>query len=218
MRIFVIGIAIIVAVASHDTTAQQPTNPATLDFTCHGYDEGNTRAYNCIPDAASESSMPTFVPPVGSSCNGGRIDEFPAGRLVFQIRCQEGWTNAGTGPDFFSKPIGATRVRIESTFHGYSANFIVWCRNPSTSLVVNELIGRAWGNSGTIGIYRMANCQEVEVRTEGDVQWSFSQEESLTAFTPMRSWANITGAGGELSADALADLATATEAERSTPR
>ena len=90
----------------------------------------------------------------------------------------------------------------------------MWCRNPSTSLVVNELIGRGWGNSGTIGIYRMANCKEVEVTTEGDVQWSFSQEESLTAFTPVRSWANVTGAGGELSADALAALARATEAER----
>ena len=113
MRTLVVATMIVATVAFHSPSAQQPTNPATLDFTCHGYDEGNTRAYNCIPDAASESSMPTFVPPVGSTCNGGRIDEFPAGRLVFQIRCQEGWTRSGTGPDFFSKPIGATRVRIE---------------------------------------------------------------------------------------------------------
>ena len=86
-RLFVI-VAIAVACLS-STTAQQPTIPSTLDFTCHGYDEGDTRAYNCIPAPGSESSMPTFVPPVGSTCNGGRIDEFPAGRIVFQIRCQE---------------------------------------------------------------------------------------------------------------------------------
>ena len=75
-------VAVIIAVASlSSATAQQPTVPATLDFTCHGYDEGATRAYNCIPAAGQESSMPTFVPPAGSTCNGGRIDEFPAGRL-----------------------------------------------------------------------------------------------------------------------------------------
>ena len=216
-------VAVIVAVASlSSATAQQPTVPATLDFTCHGYDEGATRAYNCIPAAGQESSMPTFVPPVGSTCNGGRIDEFPAGRLVFQIRCQEtlaapspsAWSRSGTGPNFFTKPIEAVRVRIESSFTGRAGNFIVWCRSPSTSLIVNELIGSAFGNSGTVGIYRMANCQEVEVDTEQSANWTFSQEQSLKAFTPPRSWANVTGAGGGLSADALAALAKATDAER----
>ena len=77
-----------VAVAFVSPIAQEPTVPSMLNFTCHGYDEGVTRAYNCIPAAGHEGSMSTFVPPVGSSCNGGRIDEFPAGRLVFQIRCQ----------------------------------------------------------------------------------------------------------------------------------
>ena len=94
-----LAVAFVVAVASlSSATAQQPTVPATLDFTCHGYDEGATRAYNCIPAAGQESSMPTFVPPVGSTCNGGRIDEFPAGRLVFQIRCQE--HASASGADF----------------------------------------------------------------------------------------------------------------------
>ena len=214
-------VIVVVSVAwLSSVTAQQPTVPATLDVTCHGYDEGVTRAYNCIPAAGQESSMPTFVPPVGSTCNGGRIDEFPAGRIVFQIRCQEtatsttAWGRSGTGPDYFTKPLGVTRVRIESTFSGSSANFIVWCYNPRTSLVVNELIGSLWGNSGTVGIYRMADCGEVEVDTDQDVSWSFSQNLSLKAFTPPRSWTNVTGAGGELSADALAALARATDAER----
>ncbi len=79
----------VVLFSLQSATAQQPTMPSMLDFTCHGYDEGATRAYNCIPAAGQEHAMPTFVPPVGSTCNGGRIDEFPAGRLVFQIRCQE---------------------------------------------------------------------------------------------------------------------------------
>ena len=88
MRMLLIAVAVVVAFFV-SPTAQERTVPSALDFTCHGYDEGVTRAYNCIPAAGQEGSMPTFVPPVGSTCNGGRIDEFPAGRLVFQIRCQE---------------------------------------------------------------------------------------------------------------------------------
>lgn len=67
-----------------------PTSPATIDVTCHGYDEGATRAYNCIPVASQQHLLATFVPPVGSACNGGQVAEFPPGRIVFQIRCQDG--------------------------------------------------------------------------------------------------------------------------------
>ena len=88
MRPFLIATTIVMAF-SLPSFAQERTVPAQLDFTCHGYDEGTTRAYNCIPAEGHEQSMSTFVPPAGSTCNGGRIDEFPAGRRVFQIKCQE---------------------------------------------------------------------------------------------------------------------------------
>ena len=72
-------------------TAQSPqTEPPTLDLTCHGYDEGNTRAYNCIPLPEQQIHMLTFVPEVGSLCNQGSVQEFPPGRIVFQIRCSDG--------------------------------------------------------------------------------------------------------------------------------
>ena len=74
--------------------AQPPTNPPRIDVTCHGYDEGATRAYNCIPVASQQHLLATFVPPVGSACNGGQVAEFPPGRIVFQIRCDDD----GTGP------------------------------------------------------------------------------------------------------------------------
>ena len=66
------------------------TTPPVLDFTCHGYDEGATRAYNCIPKPSQQYHMRTFVPAVGSACDGGSIAEFPPGRVVFQIRCRNG--------------------------------------------------------------------------------------------------------------------------------
>ena len=71
-----------------DSGAALPTAPPTLDFTCHGYVEpGGTRAYNCIPLPDQQHHMRTFVPLPGSPCNQGSVQEFPPGRIVFQIRC-----------------------------------------------------------------------------------------------------------------------------------
>ena len=229
-RIAAIGVVGVLLTTLSSVAAAQPrTTPATIDVTCHGYDEGATLAYNCIPVASQQHLLATFVPAVGSACNGGQVAEFPPGRIVFQIRCDDtgtgappttpmpaGWTASGRGPNFFTKPINAVRVRIRSSFSGSSANFIVWCRTPSNSLVVNELIGSRWDNNGTEGVYRMANCTEVEVSTDQNAQWWLSQE-SGTAFTPPRSWTSVTGTEGDLSVDALAALAKAIDIERSVP-
>ena len=204
--------------------AQTRTNPPTLDFTCHGYNEAQrgTRAYNCIPKPEQQHLMTTFVPSPGSACDEGQVNEFPPGRIVFQIRCQDSgdgptrpvWSKEGTGPAYFGKPLSVVRVRITSKFSGRAGNFIVRCAAPRQSLIVNELIGSSFGNDGTVGVYRMADCNEVEVDTEQTAHWTFREERALTAFTPARSWANVAGAGSGLQAEALAALATAVEAER----
>ena len=207
------------------------TSPLTLDLTCHGYNEGaarGTRAYNCIPVPSQQRYMRTFVPPVGSACDRGRIAEFPAGRIVFQIRCRDGvraqsaaWSHAGRGPASFVKSADTPRVWVRAAFSGSSAHFSVWCRSPREQLVVNELLGRAWGNDGTNGIYGMAGCGEVEVDTGSaeDVGWSFTQELDATALWPPRSWEQAIGADGALSPpDALEDLDAAVELERLWPR
>ena len=98
-----IAVAVVVGVlliALSPATAQPPTTPATIDVTCHGYDEGATRAYNCIPVAHQQSLLATFIPPVGAVCNGGKVAEFPPGRIVFQIRCDDsgGTTDPPTPP------------------------------------------------------------------------------------------------------------------------
>ena len=199
-----------------------PTTPPTLDLTCHGYDEGATRAYNCIPVPSQQHHMGTFVPAVGSACDQGSIAEFPAGRIVFQIRCRDGslgqsaaWWHSGQGPGFFVKPTGTPRVWVRTSFLGSSVHLSVWCRAPQENLVVNELLGTSWGNDGTSGIYGMAGCREVEVDTAGeDLQWWFAQELAATALTPPRSWEQVTGADSALPVEALQDLATAAELER----
>ena len=198
------------------------TTPLTLDLTCHGYDEGATRAYNCIPEPSQQHHMRTFVPAVGSACDRGNIAEFPPGRIVFQIRCHDGspgqsasWSYSGQGRDSFVKPVETPRVWVRTSFSGSSARLSVWCRAPQENLVVNELLGTSWGNDGTSGIYGMAGCRVVEVDTEGeDLQWRFTQELAATALTPPRLWERVTGAGTALGAAALQDLATAADLER----
>ena len=227
VRIAVAAVGVVLF-AVPPASAQPPTSPPTIDVTCHGYDEGATRAYNCIPVASQQHLLATFVPAVGSVCNGGQVAEFPPGRIVFQIRCDDagggggptpvpaGWSASGQGPSYFNKPIDVVRVRIESKFSGHAGNFIIWCRAPASDLIVNELIGSGFGNDGTVGVYRMAQCTDVEVDTEQNASWTFTQEGG-TAFTPTRSWTEVTGAGGDLSVDALVALATAVEVERSVP-
>ena len=99
----VVGVLLI---ALSPASAQPPTDPATIDVTCHGYDEGATRAYNCIPVASQQHLLATFVPPVGSACNGGQVAEFPPGRIVFQIRCDD--AEGGTGPPTTTPPTTPT--------------------------------------------------------------------------------------------------------------
>ena len=178
------------------------TSPLTLDLTCHGYDEGATRAYNCIPVPSQQRYMRTFVPAVGSACDRGSIAEFPAGRIVFQIRCRDGspgqsaaWRHSGQGPESFVKPIDTPRVWLRTSFSGSSVHLSVWCRAPQENLVVNELLGTSWGNDGTNGIYGMAGCREVEVDTGGgeDLQWWFTQDLAATgvdttAFVGASDW------------------------------
>ena len=207
------------------TVEAQPgrTAPPAIDLTCYGYDEGATRAYNCIPEPSQQHHMRTFVPPVGSACDAGSIAEFPAGRIVFQIRCRDGsrgqtaaWSHWGRGPASFDMPEDASeRFWVHTAFSGSSVHFVVRCRAPQQRVVVNELLGRSWGNSGTNGIYGMAGCREVEVDTGGqDLQWWFTQELAATALMPPQSWEQVTGAGGALPAQALQDLAGAVDLER----
>lgn len=234
--------AVGVLVVASPADAQTPTVPATIDVTCHGYDEGATRAYNCIPVASQQSLLATFVPPVGSRCDGGRVAEFPPGRIVFQIRCNDGqspeptgpWSASGLGPESgIRMPDGIRRLRIVSRYTGGWARFVVRCQvedSPSYHIsVVNELIGSAWDNQGSDGIYGVANCgtgrsvpagvrQLLVEATDSQVEWTLTEDRAQTAISPPRTWEGVTGAGGNLSVEALADLATAVETERTMER
>ena len=221
--VFII-VVLLALFAVSTAAAQPPTDPPTIDVTCHGYDEGATRAYNCIPVASQQSLLGTFVPPVGSECNGGRIAEFPPGRIVFQIRCNDGpggttptgpWSRSGLGSETgIQKPDGIRRIRVVSRFTGSYSTFQVSCQASASSsyygvTIVNELVGSYYDNQGTDGIYGVANCLGPHFRVwtgDSQVEWTLTEDRAQTAISPPRTWEGVTGAGGNLSVEALARL------------
>ena len=156
LAVFFTAVGVLVVASPADAQAV-PTVPPTIDVTCHGYDEGATRAYNCIPVASQQSLLGTFVPPVGSECNGGSVAEFPPGRIVFQIRCNDGppteptgpWSASGLGNESeISMPAGIKRLRIVSRYTGTSSSFRVSCQPTLRTdgfgysiAIVSELVG-----------------------------------------------------------------------------
>ncbi|MCY4056707.1 MAG: FKBP-type peptidyl-prolyl cis-trans isomerase [Gammaproteobacteria bacterium] len=79
--------------------------------------------------------MHTFVPPVGSLCDSGRIDEFPPGRIVFQIRCQDGTTPPSVGLDvpFSIEDLMVGTGQEAMNGDALSANYAGWLYDPNAA-------------------------------------------------------------------------------------
>lgn len=201
-----------------------PTDPSRTWIYCWGYHVGAGRQYSCVSSVARQPIMESFLPAEGTQC-AGRIRGYSGGRTGIQLDCGDvgspaGWTRSGTGPDYFTKPASAVRVRITSSYSGSSENFVVWCEGPggSRALIVNEIVGTLFDNNGTDGVYRMRTrsepCTKVEVQHSVGVRWSFRQLDAATAYSPPRYWSHVTGAGSGWDAEALQHLAIAVEEER----
>lgn len=227
------GIALMLAVCllvAAPATAQPQTDPPTIVFTCHGYDEGTTRAYNCIPAANEQHLMARFVPPVGARCDQGSVAEFPAGRLVFQIRCFEDpnagggsgtpgpgkqlWSAAGQGSMTLSKPEDAARVRLRVEYRaGQSEHIALFCLVPNHVLITVLPVGTYWGAAATTRIIHMPLCTRLTVETDREVAWWLTEELGGTAASLQRDWTQEPG-NSDWPAKALADLAVVTELQR----
>ena len=205
----VVAVAGALLAVSSSVVAQTRTVPPTIDFTCHGYVETGrgTRAYNCIPVASQQPQMRTFVPPPGSPCTEGVIDEFPPGRIVFQIRCQDsgappprpGWTRSGSGPAILDLPQHIQRIRVEGAYSGDSENFVVWCgvTGDRGGLIVNEILGTSTIASGTrySGVHsarrsyggRGQPCRELQVEHSIGINWTISEVGANMLLPEMRT-------------------------------
>lgn len=82
------------------------------------------------------------------------------------------WTASGAGNDVLDKPRTVTRVRITGRYTANSSNFIVWC---NTQLVVNELLGTAWGRTTYEGTHATPSCTQVRIENSTGVAWTFTE-------------------------------------------
>lgn len=83
------------------------------------------------------------------------------------------WTMSGTGNTVFDMPTYVSRVRITGRYESNSTNFVV---RVGGRLVVNELLGRAWGATTYNGLH-LVSGGVTEITLSRDVAWTFTQEQ-----------------------------------------
>ncbi len=81
------------------------------------------------------------------------------------------WSRAGAGDTVFDMPTYIARVRITADYGGSSSNFIV---RIGGRLVVNELVGRSWGQPHFEGTYTTTGGV-VEITHSSGVAWTFAE-------------------------------------------
>ena len=82
-------------------------------------------------------------------------------------------SQSSTGNNVFDKPLYVTRVRITGTFTGFTSNFVVWCG--SSNLLVNELLGTAYGTTQYDGTHSTRGCTEIRIEISTGVSWSITE-------------------------------------------
>ena len=82
------------------------------------------------------------------------------------------YTKTGTGDNVFDIPSYVTRVKITGDYSGNSSNFIVYIAG---KLVVNELVGRGWGQTHFEGTYLIAGGGVAQVQLSSGVSWTVTE-------------------------------------------
>lgn len=81
------------------------------------------------------------------------------------------FTRSGTGNTVFDMPTYVARVRIRGTYTQFSSNFII---KIGGSLIVNELLGTAWGPTTYDGTH-LTQGGVVEITNSSGVAWSIEE-------------------------------------------
>lgn len=82
------------------------------------------------------------------------------------------FTRTGVGDAVFDMPLDVARVRIIGIYNGRSSNFIV---RIGGRLIVNELLGDAWGSRRYDGTLLTGGGGVVSITDSSGVQWSFEE-------------------------------------------
>ena len=81
------------------------------------------------------------------------------------------WERAGVGNTVFDMPTSISRVRIVGVYRSNSSNFIV---RVGGRLVVNELLGRSWGQERYEGVHQVTGGV-TEITNSSGVEWSVTE-------------------------------------------
>lgn len=85
------------------------------------------------------------------------------------------WTRSGIGNTVFDMPTYVARVHIVGKYTGHSSNFIIWINKPRT-LLVNELIGTAWGATTYDAIALTEGGGVVSIENSTGVEWTLTEQ------------------------------------------
>ena len=79
---------------------------------------------------------------------------------------------SGSGDTVFDMPLDVARIHIVGTYTGFSSNFIV---KIGGRLIVNELLGTAWGQTRYDGTLLTGGGGVVSITNSSGVSWSFEE-------------------------------------------
>jgi len=79
---------------------------------------------------------------------------------------------SGTGDSVFDMPLDVARVHIVGTYGGYTSNFVV---RIGGRLIVNELLGTAWGTTRYDGTLLTGGGGVVSITNSSGVSWTVEE-------------------------------------------
>lgn len=131
-----------------------------------------------IPAGGTREVVVWFSPTTTGAVSGSvRINsDHTAGsnQIAFSgrgVRTGPVWQRDGAGNTVFDMPAAISRVRIVGTYRSNSSNFIV---RVGGRLVVNELLGRSWGQERYEGVHQVSGGV-VAITNSSGVEWSFTE-------------------------------------------
>lgn len=97
------------------------------------------------------------------------------------------FSKTGTGDAVFDIPAGVTRIRIQGSYPGTSANFIVGIAKKN---VVNEIVGATRVPTAYDGVLKIAGGGAVVIANSGGVTWTFTEVKVVPVVAPSGTYAN----------------------------
>lgn len=179
-------------------TVQINTEPPDGQFTIHNDGNANLQVTSIggpcgIPTLsvigstnfaiAPGGSLPIVVryrPTVAGSCSGtvSVTSDATSGGNTLPVTAtavnppRPVFSRTGAGDSVFDMPVDVARVRIIGIYNGNSSNFIV---RIGGRLIVNELIGDAWGSRRYDGILLTGGGGVTAITNSSGVNWSFEE-------------------------------------------